>query len=213
MGQHKHKATNLPPAGDERRDELKRRADQLAEQAENTEAFAINPAAFEVDNEIASRFNELDVSNAQEGFVYRWVWTGQNNLMVRRAMAERYPGYQGGGWQIVSGDMPEAKEARDGVTGAARVGDAILLRAPLGFALARHRHQIRLNALHRGSVTASLKDMAARYANKGLQIHISDEDLESPVMKQVMKRMLAREIAGQKVTGMLRTGTIPGMEV
>ncbi len=207
---------SLPPPGDERRDELKRRTDALAQQAQQlvdeAEVYGIDPTSLEVENEIASRFNELEVSDPLPGYRYRWVWTGMNSLMVKRALAERFPGaYKG--WEIVTGEMPEAQEAKDGVTGARRVGDAILLRCTEEFYQAKQRHVERMNALHRTSVTATLRDMAAKYAGKGLQIHISDDDMESPVMKQVLKRMMAREIAGTKFVGMLKSGTVPGAEI
>lgn len=209
---------NLPPAGDERREVLAKRTDELAEAAETVEAetYPIDPKALQVENEIAQHFdefNELAVSDRQSAYEYRWVWTGLNNIMVKKAMAERYPGVDHRmGWEIVSGDMPEAREHKD-VQGVRRVGDTILLRCRKEFWLARAEFQKRSRDLQRDSVTANLKDMAARYANKGLNVLISDEDMDSPVMKQVMKRMLAREIAGNKFEKMLRAGSVPGVPV
>src|SRR5579872_6467381 len=121
-------AATLPPAGHARRETLKQRKDNLEQIGEETfksaEVEAANPDAYAIDRELASHFDELTVSEAHPGYVYIWVNydtpTNMRGKMVREKLAQR-------GWEIVTGDDPEARELRD-VTGNRRLGDVILMR-------------------------------------------------------------------------------------
>ena len=98
--------SELPPAGDEQRDELKRRADDLAERAETIglDGGRVDPSAFRVENELAQHFNELDVNDADPAYAYCWVQAGYAGRFIKMKLTE--------GWEVVQGDMPEASELR-----------------------------------------------------------------------------------------------------
>src|SRR5260221_6425156 len=113
----------LPPVGDARQEELKRRTDVLAEKLETStpEAYAFDPKKLDIDNEIAYFVtrNELDVTGKQDGCRYRWVHFGQNGRSVTGAKLD--------GWEVVSGSDPESVELR-AVDGTRRLGDVLLMR-------------------------------------------------------------------------------------
>lgn len=202
---HRAGDPTLPAAGHERREELKRRADDLAEQAEilNADAGVIDGPGIAQDNEILAFVNELEVSNKQPGFAYKWVWTGHSGWFVKQAQTL--------GWVPVVGEMPEALELKD-VTGVRRLGDAILLRCPEARADQIERYYADLAQRAGESVTSNLKDLARR---RGVTIHLSSEAANDPLMQRVLdkyeKRAAVVAQARKGVDTMIREGNIPGM--
>ena len=96
------------PAGHARDEQIKVNADanaQRIEQAADTSG-SINPAAFAPDREILAYTDGLEVTDRQPGFVYAWKLfdNPKSNVgyWVNQAKVQ--------GWQVVCGDMPEAKE-------------------------------------------------------------------------------------------------------
>ena len=192
----------LPPAGDAQRDLLRERLDRLeAKIAEMPERGTIDPAAFEIDREIAqhlSPVNLLEVSHAQAGFRYKWIHTGQHSYFVKWANAQ--------GWEIVTGDDPESRECKD-VTGARRIGDVILMRIPEDRALKLDRAEaIRREAQKKGT-SGSLEELVYKYRDYGARVH-TDFATMNP---QIAKAMQARGMAASKFEQMVRSGTVPGM--
>jgi hypothetical protein len=203
----------LAAPGDERRDQLKERTDALEEQAETlgVEAAAFDPEAYKIDNEIASVVNELEVSDAQPGFVYRWVWTGLSGIKIREALAERIPGYRGQGWHLVKGSgFKEGQEVID-EQGLRRVGDAVLMRASEQFVMAREMWNEKKTLLRLEGVTARLREMADKTHGR-LKIHSTDIDPTNPVMQQALERGMARQMGVKAAADAMRTGTVPGVE-
>ncbi len=193
----------LPPAGDRQRDVLKERTDRLAERAETAPQVegGVNPKAFEIDREIAQYLhpvNLLEVSNKVPGMRYKWVHTGQHSYFVTWATAQ--------GWEIVSGDMPEAAERRD-VTGARRIGDTILLRIPEERALRLDRAEYVQREMQQKGIGGRLAELGERYRSQGLIVHT---DL-STINPRIAQAMQARAVAGQRFDQMLHTGTVPGL--
>lgn len=169
----------LPPSGHERRETLKQRADVLEQQAAQQFANveAIDTDAMEIERELAQHFNELEVTQADPAFVYKWVnFVSNGGIALRQAVAppER--------WQVVTGDMVEASELR-GADGSRKLGDVLLLRMP------RKRHEIleRLReekaARQLGGHEANLHELARRNP-KAIKVYDS-EHLPADINKRL----------------------------
>lgn len=167
----------LPPPGDERRDELKRREDMLQGFAEKLsaeqEVHAIDPKALEVDRELAQHFDPvslsmLRVTNMQPGWEYTWQnAVNQSGLQV---MMKKYDG-----WQVVSGSDPEAIEHKT-ADGTRRIGDVLLMKIPTD---RKHqldrRDELRRERVQRG-VSAELEDLGRKMQGRGLRVHTPNTD-------------------------------------
>lgn len=228
--------TNLPPAGHERREELKRRMDALTKEAEHIasemEIEGINPKALDIDNEIADHFDPatsmLDVSDANPSYVYRWeqadLYNRQGNIWVTTRKAE--------GWEVVSGSDPEAKNCRQ-VDGTRRVGDAILMRIRKDRYIALELADRRRRLSRSESVSLKALEMAEK---AGIPVHdLSNANTPKHILqfaeaqaaaataaRQTMvrhmrqvggqgKRVLASELASRRLDSAIRSGRVPGM--
>lgn len=192
------------PAGDARREELRRRTDDLAERAETQapERVAFDAARLAPDRDIRRAFHavtdELFISNEVDGYAYKWAnWETRHGAMVNDALGQRV--YVDGAWcptwEIVKGHdadrarFPEAWEHRT-ADGTRRVGDALLLRCPLDrFALleaARHRR----NAEREAGVAGPLLELAERHRDTGIVVTPFKMDPNDPALgaKQALAR-------------------------
>lgn len=228
---------SLPPAGDARREELRRRADALDAAAEALRESAgiesANPAAFEVDNEIGrfsgGGFDGSQVSGALGDFVYVWEQADINNrqggLWVTQAKAL--------GWEVVQGDMPEARERRY-VDGTRRWGDTILLRIRKERYAALEAADRRRRLARSEGISLAILEEAER---KGIKVHDLTSDATPAGIRQLAaaqraaaeaarstmvstmrqagrggaQRVLASELASRRFDRALRDGTVPGM--
>lgn len=196
----------LPPAGDERREELKRRTADLEEQREElaeggVEAHSVDPSAFKIDNEIASALPTIErISNAQKGFEYGWVCFRQNGLMVERAKID--------GWVVVSGSDLESREHLQ-PDGTRRVGDVLLMRISKDKAIMIRRRHRELRIRQREGVVAPLHELAA----KNSRYVIIHSDPNDPLIQRLAKQQLAKGIASKRFDAALRGGTVPGAEL
>lgn len=201
-------AGTLPAAGHARTEELKRRTDQLEAQAEVTHANveAIDPDSMDVERELANQFNFLDVSKADHTkFVYKWVnFVNNGGIMMRQSIAppER--------WQIVNGDMPEAKELAS-VDGTRKLGDVMLVRMPI----ARYRmlEKVRSDASARQQQAAA-NNMREIAGKSGIKVH-TIEDAPPNIAKAMthpspaaVAEMRGRLAAEQQFESALRSGAI-----
>lgn len=193
----------LPEAGFARDEELRRRRDDLAELADQANAEAeggvIDPSVFEVENELAQHFNELEVTQQAPGFDYSWTFTGQHGFFIKWKLSRK--------WQVVSGDMKEADELKQ-ADGTRRLGDVILMRIPtrlheIQLQRDRERGKLRLEA-----AASNLEDMARQYAGRGISVRQLNEG--DPHMKAAMDRAHAKQLANHKLGDMVRTGSVPG---
>lgn len=200
---------SLPPAGHEQREVLKERADALEAQAaadfKNVEA--IDPDVMEVERELAQHFNELEVTNAQPGFVYKWVnFVSNGGICLRQATAppER--------WQVVTGDMPEAPELLS-AGGTRKLGDVLLLRMPRKRheILEKHREEKALR--QQGAHESNLRAMADKNP-KAVRVY-GNNDMPSSVTKHLtnpsraaINAMRGAEAAQAQFNQNLRNGTL-----
>jgi len=193
----------LPPPGDARREVLKERAEPLAQAAEaaNADVGTIDPRTFEVENELAQHFNELEVSNAQPEFEYCWVQSAFHGRYIKYKLTE--------GWEVVQGDMPEALELRGMAADTTRrLGDVILMRMQKDrYLRLRRQREAHQRAMESG-VTTALQEMGDRYAGQGIIVHTNPND---QLLKRMQSGAAARQMAGQRFDKMIRTGNVPGI--
>lgn len=193
---------DMPPAGHEQREVLKRRQASLEEEAdalaEQMIMGEVDPKALEIDNEIASRVGQLDVSAKRDDMHY--VWTNyvsdHGNHVERKRLC---------GWEIVSGKGPDVPEARELIKedGTRRIGDVLLMRIPRDHALVMMAKE-RKRALERRGILRNpeaLAEMALRRTNGKVKIHL---DLSEEHRRTVERRATARRI--QMETAMRQLG-------
>lgn len=199
----------LPPAGHERKETLKRRADVLEQQAEAQHANmeSIDPDAFEIERELAGHFNQLDVTGADPAFCYKWVnFSSNNGLALREAVAppER--------WQVVTGDMPEAIELK-AVDGTRKLGDVLLVRMPKSRYAIIEKVRADKAARQLQGHESNLRAMGQRH-QKHIKVYGNDE-LPERVQKKLtnpststINAMRGAEAASKQFDQALRDGSI-----
>lgn len=197
----------LPPSGDERRDVLRQRDDDLAEAAEslNDDVGAVRADALEIDNEIAQYSDLLAVSNQDAAYMYCWVnFQSQHGIAVQYKLAE--------GWEVVQGDMSEARERR-GVGGdtSRRLGDVLLMRIRKDRHFALRQRAKRAAEAREGSIGAGMRDLGERYASRGLIVHADDTAMNPKLLQTLHTRSLARSTATRMVDEAVRQGRMPGV--
>jgi hypothetical protein len=196
------------PGGDERRDEAKRRDDVLAQEAEERasalEVDRMNPAVLRPDNEIRQhfdQFNELAVSNEEEGYEYCWVFAGRNSYWVRWKSAQ--------GFEVVQGDMPEAQEHRGiGADSTRRVGDTILMRIRKDRAMTLRKRQRDQDSKREEGIDSAIMEMGERH--QGIRVSRLG-GLSAQQQDIIAKRAQARSIASSQFNDQIRQGTVPGL--
>lgn len=197
--------SELPPAGDEQRDELKRRADDLAERAETIglDGGRVDPSAFRVENELAQHFNELDVNDADPAYAYCWVQAGYAGRFIKMKLTE--------GWEVVQGDMPEASELRGmGADTTRRLGDVILMRCRRDrYALLQRREKDKRARMEEG-VTGVLRELGEKYRGKGVIVHTDTSTMNEQTVKRMSNRAAAQRTAADQTEQWLREGRMPG---
>jgi hypothetical protein len=211
------KPTTGMPAGDARREQERENADALAEriETETPEGGAINPNVFRIENEIAQHFNELEVSHADPAYRYAWVCTKANGVMVTSKQALRVrdaSGYMQPCWEIVKGDMAEARESRD-ETGLRRIGDVILMRCRRDRFALLQQAEAHKREMRKASVDSNLIAMGeeARRRGHGVIVRV-DSNLADPKVRAYAQRAAAQGIARDKFDEMIRNGEIPGLQ-
>lgn len=211
-GTHSSKAVHpgLPDPGYARREELKRRDDTLAQEAEEQAAKTgigtIDPEALTLESELVSQMDELHVTNAQPGYRYCWVNydapSSARGLMVKRKLAQR-------GWEIVCGDMPEAIEVKD-VTGNRRIGDVILMRITEQRFQQLQAQEDAIARRMENSSHSTLQELGEKYRNRGVVIHVP-ETMNPALLKRMEAHARGAVAAQQKLDQSLRDGTIEGV--
>lgn len=201
----------LPPAGDEQREVLKKRKDTLEEKAEKlaeqAETYRFDPSAFEIENEIAQHFNALAVTDAQPGYRYCWVnFMSTHGRGVTYKLAKRVGGKAV--WEVVRGDMPENKE-NESADGTRRIGDVLLMRAREELALALDHYEERKRIMQQEAISSNLMEMGDRYARFGVKVH-AEEDLDPRLMHSMAVRAGAKRAAGRVTDSWIRQGRMPG---
>lgn len=216
-----HADPGLPPAGHLRDEELRRRADSLAaeQEAKGADAFAWDPRALAIDNEIATHFNELAVTNADPAYVYCWVYapisTASNTgiAAVQRKKSQRilYQGAPRFCWEVVEGDMRECWELRTSTPGTQRrIGDVILMRCHRDLYAVICAQQDYMNAqrLNEGVGEGELRSIADHY---GLTLKSTIDNPDDPRIAQMHKKAAGSRMGFQRLRSHIVSGTVPGM--
>jgi len=200
--------TELPPAGDARREMMSKRADDLDELAEelagDVEAGRIDPSKYQPINEILQHLDASEVSNRQDEYEYKWESTARSGYFIRKAQLE--------GWTVVQGEDPEAKDLM-GVRGdtTRHWGDCVLVRCRKDVFLRNQRRDRARRRMQQEGVTETLAEYADKLKQYGIIVHTS---ATGPMMERMMARAGARQIAGQKIGDMLKSDQgVPGMPV
>lgn len=210
--------SELPPPGDERREELIRRTDALQEAGEKLaneqELYNIDPnaPAMQPDRELMDLFDPstmsmLTVSNPQPGWRYSWAnAVNQSGLQV---MMKKYEG-----WQVVSGTDKEAIEHK-GADGTRRVADVLLLKLPEAqYKRLAERDAIRRDRQQKG-VAAELEALGHKYRDKGITVHTpntgtSQHGFVKTEQTNDPRRAMVVQEAGRQLGEMSKT-QIPGV--
>ena len=194
---------HLPPAGNARQEVLKARTDQLAEAAETKAAQlgaeSIPHEALEPDYEIINNFDGLAVSEKQPSFIYKWVLfdnpIANKGYWVNQAKIS--------GWQVVCGDMPEAKE-HEIVGGMRKIGDTVLMRIPAArYAVLEAKERASIEARER-AVNSNLMELGRK---RGVIVKV-DEGLDKKTLNTMEARARGSMAATQKFDRALRDGTL-----
>lgn len=200
-------------------EEVARRAERLIAEAqkllEQLDVQAADPAKLTVENEVRQALNELNevyVSNAQQEYAYAWVYRDPHNEYGGRYVRKM----QALGWEIVSGDMPEAKEHRF-VDGTRVVADCLLMRIRLDRKLLLDKRDRLLREAQQAGIVSRVYELAE---HAGTRVYDKLPDfVENAISQQQHARRAAalrdfhRLNRDGSVDKMLRTGTIPGIPV
>ena len=199
---------NLPPPGQQRREELARRKDALEEQAEKKYADAgrIDPKVLEPDRELQSQIRnnylEIDIGPA---FMVKWVnYVSQNGSAVWQAKID--------GWQVVTADMLVDKIDFGLVKedNTLRVGDvlAMFIRKDQHLLLERKRAEKQLRQQY--GAESELHEIVGKHS-KALQIR--DTTTDPNLMNRIKQRAAASQVAVNHLGNKLKQGTIPGVPI
>jgi len=197
----------LPPPGDERREVLRERTDTLAEAAEalSEERGAVDPRAFEVENEVGQHFDGLEVPRARADYRYCWVQCGASwyGRFVNMKRSE--------GWEVVRAGDDDAPDDTTQVDNTCRVADVLLMRMRADrYILLQRKRMARQRAIETGSMEASaLTEASEKYAKLGIQAGVADTSR----LKTMTARSRAALLAQQQFEQKIRDGQVPGVPV
>ena len=203
---------NLPPAGHQRDEVLKKRQDQLEEKAETQTAQlqtgAIDPEVLKAERELLNSMDSTMVTGASPNYHYTWVnFQSYHGWAVKSKLAFR-------GWEVVTDSNSckdynpggEAAECRQ-VDGTRKLGDVLLMR----IAIDRFNILQALEAEDRNKFsqtpTSNLSALADKYRDRGLIVRVND----SRDLKTMESRHRGAMAAQEKYEAGLRDGTIQGV--
>jgi len=210
----------LPPPGDERREELAKRTDDLQEAgeklADEQELYKVDPnaPAMQPDRELMNMFDPgtmsmLTVSHPQPG--WRYTWANRVNQSGLQVMMKKYDG-----WQVVSGPDKECIEHKS-ADGTRCIADVLLMKLPeKQFKKLEHREAIRRDRQQRG-VAAELESLGHKYRDKGIVVHTPNTGtsahgfVKSQVTTDPRGAMIQQE-AGRQLGEMVKE-QIPGVPI
>lgn len=216
FGQPVQVSPNLPPPGDERREVLAERTDQLAQEIDqkSNQTFAVDPAAMEPDNEI---LNEIDKGflyppSADPKFQYNWIQcrhpVDHPSRMVETKLAEKVKvnGKWIRPWKVVMGNDLDAKGLRISAENTCVIGDVLLMRCRKDHYALLEMEKRRKTLERSYGTDSSLVDMALSYNAAGGEAAYSKykEDANFTLHGNAFK---------MKLDNMVRTGNIPGLEI
>lgn len=191
------------PKGHQEREQFKRRADNLEQQAEAMAAQmmmgAVDPKNLQIAREIAHRIGSLDISNKRDDMVYWWVNAGRQGQHVRRAQMI--------GWEVVQGNDPEAEELKGERGDTTRIfGDTILMKMPKDRFVVLKALAIQRQRQLEGASAARLMELSEKYRGQGFAVRPYGMDsMEGPPIrpgrfsKNQAQNWLQRQAAEQEL--------------
>lgn len=197
--------------------DLARKAERLIQAAhkllEQMDVNTGDPAQLQVENEVRQALNEMNevyVSNAQSEYTYSWIFRDPHNEYGGRYVRKM----QALGWELVSGDMAEAKEHRF-VDGTRVVADCLLMRCRLDRKLLLDKRDRLLRDAQQAGIVARVHELAER---AGTRVYDKLPGFVEEAMtdqanqrRQTALRDFHRMNVGGKMDRMLKTGAIPGI--
>lgn len=203
-------------AGDKRREAMKRSQDELDEAGERranaNETVRFDPSKLKVDYEIVQNLNHLDVTGAQDEYRYCWVRfksdAGTPLIDHKLTLSVRVDGRVIPCWEVVSGDMPEAKE-RNAVDNTRRIGDVMLMRCRREIYEALQKaEEIKAQRRMLGAVSdLEAFGQSAKARKYGMRVITDQQEIAELAQG-------GRRGVGQRPTDeQLRRGTVPGAEI
>lgn len=196
---------DLPPPGDERRETLSQRQDELDRKAEEQAAaedrYAVDPSKLRVENEIVGQRDALDVTGRLPEYHYIWVLTSHSGRYVQSKLAKRY--------EVVRADMPEATELKQ-ADGTRRLGDVLLMRIHRDLYRVELDQRERRRQAREQGVNARLLELKDKFAKHGAVVHVDGEVPEN-ILEAMQKNAQAKEISGRMMDNFIRQGRVPGM--
>jgi len=209
-----------PDPGYTRNEALKKRAAELSQQAEEclAEINRADPSKLKVENEVRqalNEYNEVYVSNADDNYRYAWVYRDPSGEYGGRAVRKM----QALGWEVVRGDMPEARE-HNHIEGRV-VADCLLMRCRLDHWMVLQKRDRLLRQAQQAGIYANLYDIADQ---AGVRVWGGEgDDMPDFVSQQVSGQADRRraKAVGQfhrmnrsgAMDRMLRQGAIPGVPI
>lgn len=209
-------AANLPPAGHEQREELKRREDTLAQQAETqyADSGAIPAEMVQPDHNMQNtlRRSYLDIGSNHPLYKTKWVnCININGQMIWQAKAD--------GWMIAtSKEFPEARDMSK-EDGSIRVGDTLLMfiRHDQHFLLEQREANKRLRQQY--GVEADIHDIAKKYPDVFKNVHTPEitggipDDMLKTMEARNARRSAAVNLAARHIGNKMKTGVIPDVPI
>lgn len=205
----------LEGAGDSRAEQLARKAQKMIAEAqkllEQLDINAGDASQIEVENEVRQALNEMNevyISNAQDGYVYSWVFRDMYNQFGGRFVRKM----QALGWEVVQGSKePEAKEHTH-VDGTRVVADCLLMRIRLDRKFLLDKRDRLLRDAAQAGIVSRIADLAER---AGTRLYDKLPGfVEEAISSESNRRMAARSEYNRdrgRYDRMIRTGTIPGV--
>lgn len=209
-------AQSLPPAGHDRREELKRRDDALAQQGETqyADAGTIPAHILEPDHNTQNtiRRSYLDIGTDHPLYKTKWVnYANLNGQMVWQAKSD--------GWAVATvKEFPEAKSMQK-EDGSIRVADVILMFIRIDEHLKLEQREATKRLRQQYGVEAEIHDIAAKHPEVFKNVHTPE--LTGGVPEGTLKTMEARAAlrrsavttAARHVGNLMKQGPLPGVPI
>lgn len=206
---------SLPPPGDERREVLKARTDNLEQQIdEKTDHYAIDPAALEVDREIRNDLDKgyLDPSDSDPAYKYAWVQCkhpeDHPSRMVELKLAEKVQIPDGTWvrpWEVVGSNHKEAPKLQQ-TDGSRRIGDTLLMRCRKDYYALMELAKRKLTHQRNYGTDSGLVELAMRAGTE------AGAATYNKYKSDANQSLFGNELQ-MRLDQAIRTGTLPGMEI
>lgn len=184
----------LLAAGHGRREQMKRRLDNLHESAErmlentDTAMYAIDPAKLKEEPEILKHLNTtscvFEVTNPKPGYVYLWEREKSDAIARKKTEARIWLGPGHPGWEVVS--SAAEPECHDLLTaeGTRRIGDTILMRITTESYILIQRRQALMRRFREANIPQSLQDFMRQH--EGLVRVVQGNDTPQNLYRQAV---------------------------